>query len=160
MRSMSEAMPPWTETEAWLVGYIADLKQTPHRYAAEISGLEIVLKRLRAALTSPPKAGAGEPVTWRVKDFADGWIYHTDEARARRLAEHMSGALVEPLYATPEPRRDGVMVTDEMVEAACVGYWPAHWQQGHIHTDDKSSIRRHMRAALEAALNPEQGETP
>lgn len=43
-------------------------------------------------------------------------------------------------------------VTDEMVEAACKGYWPLHWPR-HFHEPDASSIRGHMRAALEAALS-------
>lgn len=40
------------------------------------------------------------PVAWRVKDFADGWIYYSDdEAHARKVAADMGGALVEPLYS-------------------------------------------------------------
>jgi hypothetical protein len=37
------------------------------------------------------------PVCWRVKDFADGWIYFETEDRARKEAER-TGALVEPVY--------------------------------------------------------------
>lgn len=41
-------------------------------------------------------------VAWRVKDFADGWIYYSDdEAHARKVADEMGGALVEALYAAP-----------------------------------------------------------
>ena len=40
-----------------------------------------------------------KPVAWRVKDYADGWIFYTDEKRARIEAVIMSGALVEPLYS-------------------------------------------------------------
>lgn len=40
----------------------------------------------------------GEPVAWRVKDFADGWILCHTEAEARREAEG-AGNLTQPLYA-------------------------------------------------------------
>lgn len=46
-----------------------------------------------------------------------------------------------------------VEISDEQVEAACKGYWPDHWPQ-HFADADTASIRRHMRAALEAALSP------
>lgn len=39
------------------------------------------------------------PVAWRVKDFADGWIYYGEEAHARRAADEMGGAFEESLYA-------------------------------------------------------------
>ncbi len=45
-----------------------------------------------AALVTP------EPVAWRVKDFADGWILYHSEAQARREAEEV-GSLVQPLFA-------------------------------------------------------------
>jgi hypothetical protein len=40
---------------------------------------------------------AGEPVAWRVKDFAEGWILCHSEEQARREAQ--AGNLIEPLYA-------------------------------------------------------------
>lgn len=43
------------------------------------------------------------------------------------------------------------ILSDEVVEAACLGYWPLHWKE-HIAESDKPSIRRHMRNALLAAL--------
>ena len=63
------------------------------------------VRNLAAALASHPSPAPAESgaVAWRVKDFADGWVYHTDEARALRLAAHMSGALVQPLYTHPSP---------------------------------------------------------
>ena len=42
----------------------------------------------------------GEPVAWRVKDFADGWILCATEKQARREARDC-GNLVQPLYALP-----------------------------------------------------------
>lgn len=48
------------------------------------------------ALTKPE----GEPVAWRVKDFADGWILFHDELGARLEAEG-AGNLVQPLYTRP-----------------------------------------------------------
>lgn len=41
-------------------------------------------------------------VAWRVKDFADGWILFSDEARARHEVE-MTGAKIEPLYRLMSP---------------------------------------------------------
>lgn len=41
-----------------------------------------------------------DPVAWRVKDFADGWLLCRTEDEARRLAEG-AGNLVQALYASP-----------------------------------------------------------
>lgn len=59
---------------------------------------------IEPALEAAPRAVfiavAAEPVAYRVKDFADGWIYYSDdEAHARKVAADMGGALVEPLYS-------------------------------------------------------------
>ena len=89
---------------------------------------DVVLKAF-AALASPAPAESGEPVAWRVKDFADGWIYHTDEARALRLAEHMSGALVHPVYLHPpaesagSPSTSGVGVTIKPLQNGLVQFY-------------------------------------
>ena len=46
---------------------------------------------------APLSGGYGEPVAWRVKDYADGWIiYQQESAAAAYRAE--TGALMEPLY--------------------------------------------------------------
>lgn len=55
--------------------------------------------RIRSALIPPSRAE--EPVAWRVKDYADGWMYFTAERNARDMGNAMHGALVEPLYAEP-----------------------------------------------------------
>jgi len=49
---------------------------------------------------------AEQPVVWRVKDFADGWIYYEDKAHAEAEARH-AGALIQPLYATAAPAPAG-----------------------------------------------------
>ncbi len=41
-----------------------------------------------------------DPVAWRVKDFADGWILCRTEDEARRLAAEGAGNLVQPLYTS------------------------------------------------------------
>lgn len=41
-----------------------------------------------------------EPVAWRVKDFADGWVYCTSYEAARGHSYMMADALIQPLYAT------------------------------------------------------------
>lgn len=46
---------------------------------------------------APLSGGYGEPVAWRVKDYADGWIiFQKESAAAAYRAE--TGALMEPLY--------------------------------------------------------------
>ncbi len=40
-----------------------------------------------------------EPVAWRVKDFADRWVYYTSAEAARGASYLMADALVQPLYA-------------------------------------------------------------
>lgn len=95
-----------------------------------------------------------EPVAWRVKDFADGWIYYTDEERARLEAEVMSSALVEPVFASPQ---SSSQVTEEMVERALTAKQSAFYgvPSGRFPNDRD---RKEMRAALTAALFPVKGD--
>ena len=46
-----------------------------------------------------------------------------------------------------------IEITDEMVEAACRAYWPLHWPQ-QFSDDDAGSIRKHIRASIEAVYPP------
>jgi hypothetical protein len=48
-----------------------------------------------------------------------------------------------------------VAATRESVEAACLAYWPLHWES-HMDQTDKESIRRHMASAVEAAVRAER----
>lgn len=57
---------------------------------------------LATAFPRRSSSDEAEVVAWRVKDFADGWIFYTDEKRARTEAEIMAGALVEPLCRAPK----------------------------------------------------------
>ncbi len=114
MRSMSEVQldrvaleAAWMKANEALRGHAPELGPISRTAMMQVV-VQAAIPAYLAALASPPKAG--DPVAWRVKDFVDGWIYYTDEAHARRVARHMSGALVEPLYATSEPRGDGVRV--------------------------------------------------
>jgi len=43
---------------------------------------------------------SAEPVAWRVKDFADGWILFWDRRAAEAWAEE-TDALIQPLYTHP-----------------------------------------------------------
>ena len=43
-------------------------------------------------------SGETQPVAWRVKDYADGWVRYGTEAEAKREAKR-TGALIEPLYS-------------------------------------------------------------
>jgi len=45
------------------------------------------------------------PVAFRVKDFADGWIIYTDEAKAYAEAE-ATGALMQGLYVRSGGNRE------------------------------------------------------
>jgi len=50
--------------------------------------------------------GAGEPVAWRVKDFADGWFFYGKNQEAEATRAQVDGFLVQPLYRSPptDPR--------------------------------------------------------
>lgn len=68
-----------------------------------------IAEAFAARAQGPRQDGEGKAVAWRVKDFADGWIlYGESEAEARKYAAE-SGAVIEPLYASP-PRQDGEFV--------------------------------------------------
>lgn len=56
---------------------------------------EVGLEFLRAYIAALP--AVSEPVAWRVKDHADGWILWRSKTHAL-LEARESGALVEPLY--------------------------------------------------------------
>lgn len=49
-------------------------------------------------LEALPVALAPEPVAWRVRDYADGWIYFTQESAAAACRAE-TGGLMEPLYS-------------------------------------------------------------
>jgi hypothetical protein len=66
------------------------------RVGATVSEMEIV------QVAAPPPPVEVEPVAWRVKDFADGWIC-TDDADFVRGAVQ-DGVLVQPLYTRPTER--------------------------------------------------------
>jgi len=68
---------------------------------------------LAAAFASSQKP---EPVAWRVKDFADGWILCHSEAQAKREAES-GGNLVQPLYAAPTTERAEVVAWRPIADA-------------------------------------------
>lgn len=100
----------------------------------------------RPAITAYEAAKGGgvgvKPVAWRVKDYADGWIFYTDEKRARVEAKIMNGALVEPLYsadAITSPasgERDAVtqaaadVLAERKRQVEAEGWMPGH-DDGH-----------------------------
>jgi hypothetical protein len=49
-------------------------------------------------LSNTARAPQPEPVAWRCKDYADGWILYQFEHNARRYQEE-TGCLMQPLYA-------------------------------------------------------------
>lgn len=73
----------------------------------------------------PPEPAVREPVAWRVKDFADGWILCSTKEEAEREAAS-AGNLIEPLYADePQPSRpfEGLapVHVDDLNDAVLVG---------------------------------------
>ncbi len=67
-----------------------------------------------------------EPVAWRVKDYADGWILFPRKDWAEHEARIMGGALMQPLFASP-----GVPVA---AKAEAEGWRPTHrhLKSGHL----------------------------
>jgi hypothetical protein len=57
--------------------------------------------------SGPPESV--EPVAWRVKDFADGWILYDNQSEAEHDARHMADNLVQPLYAAPPSEPQAVI---------------------------------------------------
>lgn len=82
--------------------------------------------------------------------FASGRFDTVAEAKAAAQADYEQR--IRSALASPDTV--GVEITEEMVEAACIGYWPSHWPQS-MDKADMASIRVHMRNALAAALQPE-----
>ena len=114
----------------------------------------------RAALVSPPKAGEGEPVAWRWKAHgheAGPWIVVHDkgtaEAAMSLFASKGKHQSVQPLYATQQPRVDGVRVTDEMVARVTAAV--KRYTQATLFVDE---LREIVRSAL-AFHAPAIGET-
>lgn len=114
----------------------------------------------RAALVSPPKAGEGEPVAWRWKAHgheAGPWIVVHDkgtaEAAMSLFASKGKHQSVQPLYATQQPRVDGVRVTDEMVARVTAAV--KRYTQATLFVDE---LREIVRSAL-VSHAPAIGET-
>jgi hypothetical protein len=68
-----------------------------------------VISKAKAAITALDKVRGGEPVAYRVKDFADGWVLVDSKQEAEKIASG-AGNLVQPLYLAPS-------VNQEMLEA-------------------------------------------
>lgn len=125
-----------------------------------ISDARIAAKKDAAALVSPPKAGEGEPVAWRWKAHgheAGPWIVVHDkgtaEAAMSLFASKGKHQSVQPLYATQQPRVDGVRVTDEMVARVTAAV--KRYTQATLFVDE---LREIVRSAL-AFHAPAIGET-
>jgi hypothetical protein len=84
--------------QAWLDAE-AKIEETPCPLCHQPSDGRCVGKDCPVGAAIP-----GEPVAWRVKDFADGWILCATEKQAQREARDC-GNLVQPLYlaAAPQP---------------------------------------------------------
>jgi hypothetical protein len=69
----------------------------------------VEIERLRAVAATP-----SEPVAWRCRDYADGWIYTSDKKSAESYRE-TTGCLMQPLYVEPQP-------VDVSPDAKALGY--------------------------------------
>ena len=75
------------------------------RAAGVVDGAyDIAHEVLAQALAARPEPEGVEPVAWRIKDFADGWILCHSKADAEREAAG-AGNLIQPLYAGPDVSR-------------------------------------------------------
>ncbi len=81
----------------------------------------------------PPNAQAleaGEPVAWRVKDFADGWFFYGKERGAEAMRAQVDGFLVQPLYTSP-PTDPRIKALEEALETARDALQAAYQRTGH-----------------------------
>lgn len=82
-----------------------------------------VLAALRLASKPPlPEGEAVAPVAWRVKDFADGWMYARSEDVALTLSKQHSGALIQPLYVSPPSAAKAESAGAYVVDVASTAY--------------------------------------
>ena len=92
--------------------------------------------------------GAGEPVAWRVKDFADGWFFYGKDQEAEAIRASVDGFLVQPLYTSP-PTDPRIKALEEALETARDALQAAYQRTGHA--DDLAGAH-----IADAALSPVQ----
>jgi len=87
---------------------MTDPREAASRLSEQYTAATPVPADQASALGSTPEPAAGavellasQPVAWRVKDFANGWILRHSETEARLQAEG-TGNRIEPLYARPQ----------------------------------------------------------
>ena len=90
------------------------------------------------------------PVAWRVKDYADGWIFYIDERRALIEAEIMACALVEPLYSAST-----IASLTEQVEQA---FRDGITYGTNVHNADPNIAWQHSRARASLSNTSEGGK--
>lgn len=105
---------PWAQVDRWYVH--------GERVNVDRSIVKPSVDKARTILALIPgrdEAALPEAVAWRVKDFADGWIYYNSADRAHLEAKTMSAGVVQPLYAAPPPPPVGGQAGDvvRLVEA-------------------------------------------
>lgn len=106
--SEMSAQQGWYFVECQNCDRITKAWRTPAEAIADWNG---------AALVSPPKAGAGEPVAWRWR-YDDpsypgkmlGWFFGPLKPPPKAVGRSWPGWECEPLYANHEARGDGVRV--------------------------------------------------
>lgn len=88
-----------SETDGWCL-YLLNQDDAHAAYStleyAQAAAQSDYDARIRSALVERK----AEPVAWRCKDFADGWILYDSELRARDY-KVKTGCLMQPLYSTP-----------------------------------------------------------
>lgn len=85
---------------------------------ALVEALEIVKEhsddgamRSLATRTLNKYHAAQEPVAWRCKDYADDWIIYRNKSDADQY-QAVTGCLMQPLYAAPQPASQQEAVTE------------------------------------------------
>lgn len=109
-------------------------------------------------------SGETEPVAWRVKDFADGWILCHTEAEAKREAEGC-GNTIQPLYAHPPATWQGMETLPDF-DGECFATWqpdyPELWSM-HVYREVKdlaSGMKPGVRKVFEDQLAEAKGWFP
>jgi len=75
--------------------------------------LLLKVERWEASRSAP--VSDAEPVAWRCKDFADGWILDQSECSAREYTKN-TGCMIQPLFTVPPNLEEAVnALSDEQV---------------------------------------------
>lgn len=102
LRSAVEAARRPTDDASLVKGLALHMREAKEQVEIAAQAIERAGNLLDLdAVNAAHGAGQGEAVAWRVKDFADGWIYYNTADRAHLEAKTMSAGVVQALFASP-----------------------------------------------------------